>query len=56
MFITNAPVYFHNAYFRAKVALLAIDELNPERASEGPWWREYRDHGIVPPLQPSCNR
>jgi hypothetical protein len=28
MFITNATVYFHNVYFRAKVALLALAALN----------------------------
>ena len=28
MFITNAPVYFHNAYFRAKVALLVLAAIN----------------------------
>ena len=28
MFITNAAVYFHNAYFRAKVALLVLAAIN----------------------------
>jgi hypothetical protein len=28
MFITNATVYFHNGYFRAKVALLVLAGLN----------------------------
>ena len=28
MFITNATVYFHNAYFRAKVVLLVLAALN----------------------------
>jgi len=28
MFITNAAVYFHNAYFRAKVVLLVVAALN----------------------------
>jgi len=28
MFITNATVYFHNAYFRAKVVLLVVAALN----------------------------
>lgn len=28
MFITNASVYFHNSYFRAKVALLVLAALN----------------------------
>ena len=28
MFITNAAVYFHNAYFRAKVVLLVLAALN----------------------------
>jgi hypothetical protein len=28
MFITNATVYFHNGYFRAKVALLVLAALN----------------------------
>jgi len=28
MFITNAPVYFHNGYFRAKVALLVLAAIN----------------------------
>lgn len=28
MFITNAGVYFHNSYFRAKVALLVLAALN----------------------------
>ena len=28
MFITNAAVYFHNAYFRAKIALLLLAAIN----------------------------
>src|SRR5579863_5878319 len=28
MFITNAPVYYHNFYFRAKMVLLAISGVN----------------------------
>jgi uncharacterized membrane protein len=28
MFITNATVYFHNAYFRAKIALLLLAAIN----------------------------
>ena len=28
MFITNAAVYFHNTYFRAKVVLLVLAALN----------------------------
>ena len=28
MFITNAAVYYHNAYFRAKIALLVLAALN----------------------------
>lgn len=28
MFITNAPVYFHNEYFRVKVALLVLAAIN----------------------------
>jgi hypothetical protein len=28
MFITNAMVYFHNGYFRAKIALLVLGALN----------------------------
>jgi hypothetical protein len=28
MFITNATVYFHNAYFRAKIVLLVLAALN----------------------------
>lgn len=28
MFITNAPVYFYNGYFRAKMALLALAAIN----------------------------
>lgn len=28
MFITNAAVYYHNAYFRAKIALLALAAIN----------------------------
>jgi hypothetical protein len=28
MFITNAPVYFHNTYFRVKIALLFLAALN----------------------------
>ena len=28
MFLTNASVYFHNGYFRAKVALLALAAIN----------------------------
>lgn len=28
MFITNATVYFHNAYFRAKIALLVLAAIN----------------------------
>ena len=28
MFITNAPVYYHNAYFRAKMLLLVLTGIN----------------------------
>jgi len=28
MFITNAPVYYHNSYFRAKMLLLALSGIN----------------------------
>jgi len=52
MFITNATVYYHNAYFRAKIALLALAALNmlvfevTTRRSVAQWDRD----ASAPPL------
>jgi hypothetical protein len=52
MFITNAPVYFHNTYFRVKIALLFLAALNmlvfelTTRRSVGQWDRDTS----APPL------
>ncbi len=52
MFITNATVYYHNAYFRAKIALLALAAFNmlvfevTTRRSVAQWDRD----SSAPPL------
>jgi hypothetical protein len=52
MFITNAEVYYHNAYFRTKIALLALAAINmlvfevATRRSVAQWDRD----SSAPPL------